>query len=84
MLSSAVCTTICVVTLELCAGGTTASSLKGSSPLRWLPLALLAVYAALDCLVQYTLAATDATSVLHIPPEIVNFVRVNFSVKLFV
>lgn len=51
--------------------------MKGSSPLRWLPLALLAIYAALDCLLQYTLAATDATSVLHIPPGVVDFIRVN-------
>lgn len=60
----------------LTVGEATAASIKGSSPLRWLPLALLAIYAALDCLVQYTLAATDATSVLHIPPGIVNFIRV--------
>ena len=59
------------------AGEVTAGSMKGSSPLRWLPLALLAMYAALDCLLQYTLAATDATSVLHIPPGVVNFIRVN-------
>lgn len=59
------------------AGEVTAGSMKGSSPLRWLPLALLAIYAALDCLLQYTLAATDAASVLHIPPGVVNFIRVN-------
>lgn len=58
------------------AGEATAGSMKGSSPLRWLPLALLAIYAALDCLLQYTLAATDATSVLHIPSGVVNFIRV--------
>jgi len=59
------------------AGEVTAGSMKGSSPLRWLPLALLAIYAALDCLLQYTLAATDAASILHIPPGVVNFIRVN-------
>ena len=58
------------------AGEVTAGSMKGSSPLRWLPLALLAMYAALDCLLQYTLAATDATALLHIPPGVVNFIRV--------
>ena len=59
------------------AGEVTAGSMKGSSPLRWLPLALLAIYAALDCLLQYTLAATDAASVLHIPSGVINFIRVN-------
>lgn len=59
------------------AGGVTAGSMKGSSPLRWLPLALLAIYAALDCLLQYTVAATDAASVLHIPPGVIDFIRVN-------
>lgn len=58
------------------AGSTTAGSLKGSSPVRWLPLALLALYAALDCVVQYALAATDAASLLHIPPGVIHFIRV--------
>lgn len=58
------------------AGSTTARSLKGSSPLRWLPLALLALYAALDCVLQYALAATDAASLLHIPTGLLNFIRV--------
>ena len=58
------------------AGEVTAGSMKGSSPLRWLPLALLAMYGALDCLLQNTLAATDAKSLLHIPPGVINFIRV--------
>ena len=58
------------------AGSTTAGSLKGSSPLRWLPLALLALYAALDCVLQYALAATDAAALLHIPPGVIDFIRV--------
>ena len=57
-------------------GRTAAPSLKGSSPLRWLPLALLALYAALDCVLQYGLAATDAASLLHIPPGVIDFIRV--------
>lgn len=58
------------------AGSTTAGSLKGSNPVRWLPLALLALYAALDCVLQYALAATDAPSLLHIPPGAIHFIRV--------
>ena len=58
------------------AGSTTAGSVKGSSPLRWLPLALLALYAALDCVLQYALASTDAAALLHIPPGVIDFIRV--------
>lgn len=58
------------------AGEGTANSMKGSSRLRWLPMAVLAIFAAADCTLQYSLAATNAASALHVPDRLLRFLTV--------
>lgn len=53
--------------------------MKGSSRLRWLPLAGLALYAGLDAILQYSLAATPAASALHLSPRLIAVLTVSLN-----
>lgn len=58
-------------------GASTVNSMRGSSRLRWLPLAVLALLASLDCVLQYSLAATPAFSATHLPDKLLHFLTVS-------
>jgi len=48
----------------------------GSKRFRWLPLALLAAFAAADFLVQYAAPAKSLQKAVHATPAILRFMKV--------
>ncbi len=57
-----------------CAGGRFVRMAHGSAA-RWLPLVLLALFAAADFVAQYLFIATSFSEALHIPDAVLHFIE---------
>ena len=61
------------------AGGHSNLVFVGTAEARWGPLAILAAYAALDFLLQYSAPAVAVQEVVHVPQSLLDFLQVNTS-----
>jgi hypothetical protein len=51
--------------------------LEGGSPVRWFPLAVLAIFAALEFMTQYLFIATRFADIVGIPESALRFIEVD-------
>ncbi len=57
-------------------------TMKGGKRMRWLPLSLLAIFAAIEFATQYLFIATNFAEVVGIPASALHFIEVHFKFRL--